>query len=56
MERALNGCHIILSTLSALSNPALQDNGTFDLVPVQGLVVDEASQINIFDYLVCSSF
>ncbi|KAK0476953.1 P-loop containing nucleoside triphosphate hydrolase protein [Armillaria novae-zelandiae] len=42
---------IILSTLSMLSNPALDDNGMFDLVPPKILVVDEASQINIFEYM-----
>ncbi|PBK86032.1 P-loop containing nucleoside triphosphate hydrolase protein, partial [Armillaria gallica] len=42
---------IILSTLSMLSNPALDQNGMFNLVPPTNLVVDEASQINVFEYM-----
>jgi hypothetical protein len=55
MERLLGGAQVILSTLGMLSNPALDDNGTFRLVPVQKLVIDEASQINVFEYLVSIS-
>ncbi|KAG7439209.1 uncharacterized protein BT62DRAFT_914297, partial [Guyanagaster necrorhizus] len=44
--------HIMLSTLSTLSNPALDKNGMFELVPPRSLVVDEASQINVFEYMV----
>ncbi|KAK7462128.1 hypothetical protein VKT23_007731 [Stygiomarasmius scandens] len=51
MERVLEGAQVILSTLGMLSNPALEQNHTFDLVPVEKLVVDEASQINAFEYL-----
>ncbi|KAF4611643.1 hypothetical protein D9613_003986 [Agrocybe pediades] len=51
MERILRGSRIILCTLSMLSNPALQDNGTFDIVPVDKLVIDEASQISTYDFL-----
>ncbi|KAF5360173.1 hypothetical protein D9758_011319 [Tetrapyrgos nigripes] len=51
MERLLQGAQVILSTLGMLSNPALDDNGTFRLVPVERLVIDEASQINVFEYL-----
>ena len=52
MGRALGDSCIVLSTLSMLSNPALEANGTFDLVPVERLVIDEASQIKIFEFLV----
>lgn len=52
LERVLNGSRIILSTLCMLSNPALHQNGMFTLVPVNTLVVDEASQINVFEYMV----
>ncbi|KAF8994635.1 P-loop containing nucleoside triphosphate hydrolase protein [Cyathus striatus] len=51
VERLFNGSTIVLSTLGMLSSPALERNGTFDLVPVERLVVDEASQIRIFEYL-----
>ncbi|KAF8994651.1 P-loop containing nucleoside triphosphate hydrolase protein, partial [Cyathus striatus] len=50
-ERLLNGSTIVLSTLSMLSNPAFEINGIFDLVPVERLVIDEASQIRVFEYL-----
>jgi regulator of nonsense transcripts 1 len=53
MERLLEGSEIILSTLSSLSNPSLDQGEAFELVPVERLVVDEASQINIFEYMVC---
>lgn len=52
MERELGGSHIILSTLSMISNPSLHDNGTFDIIPVERLIIDEASQINIFEFMV----
>jgi len=52
MGRALGDSCIVLSTLSMLSNPALETNGTFDLVPVERLVIDEASQIKIFEFIV----
>lgn len=44
---------VILATLSMLSNPVLTHKGVFRLVPVETLVVDEASQINIVEYMVC---
>ncbi|KAJ7213060.1 P-loop containing nucleoside triphosphate hydrolase protein [Mycena pura] len=47
----LNGARIVLSTLSTLSNPGLDQVGIFELVPVERLVVDEASQINAFDFM-----
>ena len=56
MERELGGSHIILSTLSMISNPSLHDNGTFDIIPVERLVIDEASQINIFEFMVSNYF
>ncbi|PBK86038.1 P-loop containing nucleoside triphosphate hydrolase protein [Armillaria gallica] len=47
----IGGSSIMLSTLSMLSNPALDQNGIFDIVPPRTLVVDEASQINVFEYM-----
>lgn len=35
-----------------LSNPALDEIGVFDLLPVERLVVDEASQIDTFEFMV----
>lgn len=43
---------IILCTLSTLSNPSLEEKHIFNFVPVVNLVVDEASQIGIFNYMV----
>ncbi|KAH8115120.1 hypothetical protein DFH11DRAFT_1591562 [Phellopilus nigrolimitatus] len=42
---------VVLCTLSTLSNPTLTGKRIFELVPVENLVVDEASQIGVFDYL-----
>lgn len=52
IERLLVGVTIVLSTLSTLSNPALHSNGFFRVVPVERLVIDEASQIKILDFMV----
>jgi hypothetical protein len=52
LERSLGGTCIMLSTLSMLSNPALDVKGVFEIVPVVQLVIDEASQINLFDFMV----
>lgn len=55
LERLVAGSRVILTTLSMLSNPALDNNGIFKLVPVERLVIDEASQINIHEYMVWRS-
>lgn len=52
MEEMIGGSRIILCTLSMLSNPGLQSNGTFKIMPVERLIIDEASQINIFEFMV----
>ncbi|RXW20315.1 hypothetical protein EST38_g5539 [Candolleomyces aberdarensis] len=51
MERLIGNSCIILSTLGMLSNPALEQCGLFKLVPVERMIVDEASQIRIFEFL-----
>ncbi|PBK86105.1 hypothetical protein ARMGADRAFT_941008 [Armillaria gallica] len=51
LRHAVGASSIILSTLSMVSNSTLDQNGMFDLVPPRTLVVDEASQINIFEYM-----
>lgn len=48
----MNGSSIILCTLGMLSNPVVEDHGVFNLVPVEKLVVDEASQIDVFEFMV----
>jgi regulator of nonsense transcripts 1 len=35
-----------------LSNPALEERGLFKEVPVERLIIDEASQIRVFEFLV----
>lgn len=52
MEIIFDGIRVVLCTLSALSNPALLDKRLFSLVRMQNLIIDEASQISIFNYLV----
>jgi hypothetical protein len=48
-QSRIQDCQVILCTLSMLSNPAIR-KFTWS-IPVQTLVVDEASQIEIGDYL-----
>ncbi len=48
----LKGVRVMLCTLSMLSNPVLQQLRVFKHVPVHRLVIDEASQISVFNYLV----
>ncbi|EPQ54331.1 hypothetical protein GLOTRDRAFT_106780 [Gloeophyllum trabeum ATCC 11539] len=50
-ERRLGGARVILCTLSMLSNESLQKAGFNRLVPVHTVIVDEASQIEVGDYL-----
>lgn len=51
-ERLVSGSKIILCTLSTLSNPALESCQMFKVVPMMKLVIDEASQINVFEFMV----
>ncbi|KIK52414.1 hypothetical protein GYMLUDRAFT_77826 [Collybiopsis luxurians FD-317 M1] len=46
LSQEIGSSTVILSTLALLANPNLERKGVFDIVPVQNLVVDEASQIN----------
>ncbi|KAK0216394.1 P-loop containing nucleoside triphosphate hydrolase protein [Armillaria fumosa] len=55
LECIIGESSIILSTLSMISNTTLDKNGMFDLVPPRTLVVDEASQINVFEYMASAS-
>jgi hypothetical protein len=43
---------VVLCTLSMLSNPKLADCGLIGILPVKSLVVDEASQIDVFEFMV----
>ena len=50
-ERLLLGARVILCTISMLSTDRLMECGFTKVVPVQTIVVDEASQIEVGDYL-----
>lgn len=52
MELLFYGTRIVLCTLSTISNPSLQDKKLFRIVPMDMLVIDEASQIGVLEYLV----
>ena len=51
MVQRLAGSRVIVCTLSMLSHPRLSTTGIFRIVPIDIVVVDEASQIEIGDYL-----
>lgn len=50
-ERLISGCRVILSTISMLSTGRIMEFGFTRLVPVQTVIIDEASQIAVADYL-----
>lgn len=54
VEKLFEGVSVVLSTLSSLSNPVVQQRVAVKGrgVEVNHLVVDEASQISVFQYLV----
>ncbi|KAL1940377.1 hypothetical protein VTO73DRAFT_8949 [Trametes versicolor] len=51
VNRRIGNTHIILCTLSMLSNPCLASNGVFRYRPVEILAVDEASQIDTLEFM-----
>ncbi|KZT04829.1 P-loop containing nucleoside triphosphate hydrolase protein [Laetiporus sulphureus 93-53] len=50
-ERLFGGSTVVLCTLSMLSNPVLEDCLIFKLIPMEKLVIDEASQIDVFEFM-----
>jgi regulator of nonsense transcripts 1 len=50
--KIFGGATVVLCTLSMLSNPKLLQCGLFEMLPVKSLVIDEASQIDIFEFMV----
>ncbi|KAI0667024.1 hypothetical protein C8Q78DRAFT_1072069 [Trametes maxima] len=50
-ERKIGSSSIILCTISMLLNPAIDNCRIFRLVPVERLVVDEASQIDTLEFM-----
>ncbi|KAI6144539.1 P-loop containing nucleoside triphosphate hydrolase protein [Pisolithus tinctorius] len=47
----LSGCPVVLCTLGMLSSPTLHHSGAFGEVQLQTIVVDEASQIEVGNYI-----
>jgi hypothetical protein len=54
VEMMFRGATVVLCTLSMLSNPKLAECGLIDILPVTSLVIDEASQIDVFEFMVSS--
>ena len=54
-KNGIRNTKVILCTLSMLSNPALHTWGVYKHVPVARLIVDEASQIDTFEFMVWSN-
>ena len=53
-KHGIGNTKVILCT-SMLFNPALHDVGVYKHVPVARLIVDEASQIDTFEFMVWSN-
>lgn len=51
LHKTLDGSQVLLCTLSMLSNSRLRDVGFIRAVPLTTLIIDEASQIEIGDYV-----
>ncbi|ETW83206.1 hypothetical protein HETIRDRAFT_444627 [Heterobasidion irregulare TC 32-1] len=51
LGKTLDGSQVLLCTLSMLSNSRLRDVGFIRAVPLTTLIIDEASQIEIGDYV-----
>jgi regulator of nonsense transcripts 1 len=54
VSRLFGDVTVVLCTLGTLSNSKLNDCGLFRIIPVRSLVVDEASQIDVFEFMVIS--
>jgi hypothetical protein len=52
VEMIFRGATVVLCTISMLSNPKLAECGLIDILPVTSLVIDEASQIDVFEFMV----
>ena len=54
VARMFGDVTVVLCTLSMLSNPKLKECGLIRVIPVTSLVIDEASQIDVFEFMVIS--
>jgi regulator of nonsense transcripts 1 len=50
VSKTFSGATVVLCTLAMLSNPKLVGCGLFNILPVKCLVIDEASQIDVFEF------
>jgi hypothetical protein len=50
-ERLVLGSRVMLCTMSMLSTDRLMERGFTTIIPVQTVIIDEASQIEVGDYL-----
>lgn len=51
LKRVLQDSQVVLCTLSMISNPRLRDLGFIQAVPVINVIIDEASQIEVGQYV-----
>ncbi|SRR6266403_4410740 len=51
LQKLLQGTQVILCTLSMVSNPKLQLAGLTQTVPIINVIIDEASQIEVGQYV-----
>ncbi len=55
VARMFGDVTVVLCTLGMLSNPKLKECGLIGVIPVTSLVIDEASQIDVFEFMVISA-
>ncbi|KZT29779.1 P-loop containing nucleoside triphosphate hydrolase protein [Neolentinus lepideus HHB14362 ss-1] len=51
VQQRFGECQVVLCTLGMLSNSQLQHCGVTKIIPMETLVIDEASQIDVNDYI-----
>jgi superfamily I DNA and/or RNA helicase len=51
LNKVLQGAQVILCTLSMISNPKLQLTGLTQVVPILNVIIDEASQVEVGQYV-----
>ncbi|TFK45821.1 hypothetical protein OE88DRAFT_1083984 [Heliocybe sulcata] len=51
VQQRFGGCQVVLCTLDMLSNAQLRNRGITKLIPIKYLIIDEASQIDVNDYI-----
>jgi len=51
LHKVLKGSQVIISTISMMSNPKLQGLKLTEVVPVINAIIDEASQIEVGQYI-----